>query len=261
MTVVGPVAFSPDGRRLAAASITGPPEDRVIRVWDLESGGVRVIGSFPGVGGDVGGVGADVAVADLSFLDDNRLLACSPTSGVILFDLRGGAEKKLSSRPGLAVTFGRRKGVLLAVLGKPDELVRLDLEGRETQLAPCPGCTSVALDPTETMVATSAQDGTVRIGPVSGGAPHLFLGHTSEVFRVAFSPDGQWVASGADDNTARLWPVPDITKTPFHLRSHAEVLGTLRSWTNLRAVPDAQAPTGWKLEPGPFPGWKTIPEW
>ena len=261
MTVVGPVAFSPDGRRLAAAATTGPPEDRVIRVWDLESGGVRVLGSFPGVGADVTGVGADVAVADLSFLDDNRLLACSPTSGVILFDLRGGGGKQLSSRPGMAMTFGRRQGVLLAVLGKPDELVHLDLEGRETQTAPCRGCTSVALDPTETMVATSAQDGTVRIGPVSGLAPHLFLGHTSRVFRVAFSPDGQWVASGANDNTARLWPVPDITKTPFHLRSHEEVLGTLRSWTNLRAVPDAQAATGWKLEPGRFPGWQTPPSW
>ena len=254
LAVTGPLAFSPDGRRLAAAPNAGPPEEMVIRIWDLETGDVRMLGSFPAVG-------ADIAVASLSFVDDNRLLACSANTGLILFDLRGGAEQKLSSRPCRAVTFGRRKGTLLAVLGKPDELVRLDLEGRETQTEPCPGCTSVALDPTESMVATSAQDGTVRIGPVSGGAPHLYLGHTSQVFRVAFSPDGQWVASGADDNTARLWPVPDITKTPFHLRSHEEVLGTLRSWTNLRAVPDAQAPTGWKLEPGPFPGWKTIPEW
>jgi hypothetical protein len=55
--------------------------------------------------------------------------------------------------------------------------------------------------------------------------------------------------------------VPDVTRTPVHRRSHEEVLATLRSWTNLRAVKDPQSPAGWKLEPGPFPGWATLPEW
>jgi hypothetical protein len=69
-------------------------------------------------------------------------------------------------------------------------------------------------------------------------------------------------ASGGDDNTVRLWPVPDRTRTPFHRRSHEEVLAVLRSWTNLRVVPDATQPTGWALEPeGSFPGWETSPTW
>ena len=63
------------------------------------------------------------------------------------------------------------------------------------------------------------------------------------------------------DKTIRLWPVPDVTKTPPHKRSHEEFLATLRSWTNLRAVADAKSPTGWKLEPGPFPGWQKPPRW
>ena len=165
---------------------------------------------------------------------------------------------------------GRRHGTVVAIVGEPPELVRLDLEGRATRLGAVPQVpgddstlvhSSVALDPTETMVATGGWDGIVRIGPASGGEPHLFFGHTRQVFSVAFSPDGRLVASGADDNTVRLWPVPDITKTPFHKRSHEEVLGTLGSWTNLRVVPDAQAPTGWKLEPGAFPGWQRLPAW
>ena len=65
----------------------------------------------------------------------------------------------------------------------------------------------------------------------------------------------------ADDNTVRLWPVPDVTRTPFHRRSHEEVLATLRSWTNLRAVADAQSSTGWTLRAGPFPGWEQLPTW
>jgi DNA-binding winged helix-turn-helix (wHTH) protein len=39
-----------------------------------------------------------------------------------------------------------------------------------------------------------------------------------------------------------------------------EVLTTLRSWTNLRAVKDPQSPTGWRLEPGPFLGWEKLPQ-
>jgi hypothetical protein len=35
----------------------------------------------------------------------------------------------------------------------------------------------------------------------------------------------------------------------------------LRSWTNLRVVPDPASSTGWKLEVGPFPGWAKSPAW
>jgi hypothetical protein len=35
----------------------------------------------------------------------------------------------------------------------------------------------------------------------------------------------------------------------------------LRSHTNLRAVADPNSATGYRLEPGPFPGWANPPEW
>ena len=59
----------------------------------------------------------------------------------------------------------------------------------------------------------------------------------------------------------RLWPVPDVTKTPLHLRPHEELLAVLRSHTNLRAVPNAKSPSGYRGEPEPFRGWATLPEW
>jgi hypothetical protein len=45
-----------------------------------------------------------------------------------------------------------------------------------------------------------------------------------------------------------------------HQRSREEFLAMLRSWTNLRVVPDTQSATGWKLEVGPFPRWAKPPE-
>ena len=99
----------------------------------------------------------------------------------------------------------------------------------------------------------------VRIGPVTGEEPHLLLGHTGTVWQVAVSPDGRWIASVSDE--VRLWPMPDMTKPPLHALPHAELLAKLDSLTNLRLLPDPSSATGWKLDVGPFPGWRDVPTW
>jgi len=40
-----------------------------------------------------------------------------------------------------------------------------------------------------------------------------------------------------------------------------ELLAKLDALTNLRLVPDPSASTGWKLDVGPFPGWKEVVTW
>jgi hypothetical protein len=108
--------------------------------------------------------------------------------------------------------------------------------------------------------AVPGPDG-VLVGRVSSGAAHLLVGHEGPVQHVAVSPDGRWVATSGEDNTLRLWPMPDLSKPPLHTLPHDELLAKLHSLTNLRVVRAPESPGGWKIEVGPFPGWKDVPTW
>ena len=93
------------------------------------------------------------------------------------------------------------------------------------------------------------------------GSPALRItSHPGMEFSPKFSPDGKWIAS-ASGGEIRLWPMPDLSKPPLHTLPHDELLAKLRALTNLQVVEDAASPTGYKLDIGPFPGWKDVPTW
>jgi hypothetical protein len=77
---------------------------------------------------------------------------------------------------------------------------------------------------------------------------------------LAVSPDGRWIASAAGSEI-RLWPMPDLTKPPLHTLPLDQLLAKLHELTNLQVVADETAPSGYRLEVGPFPGWKNVPTW
>ena len=88
----------------------------------------------------------------------------------------------------------------------------------------------------------------------------LLLGHEGTVNALAVSPDERWIASASGD-ALNVWPMPDVMKPPLHTLPHAELMAKLDALTNLRVVRDPASATGWKLDIGPFPGWKDVPTW
>jgi WD40 repeat protein len=268
------VAFDERGRWAVAAPVNlgglKDPAGRVLRVWDLQSGQERVYSIAHLTDASWGGF--DV----VAFAPDGSLYAAG-RGGLRRLVLPADPGGTVSSETAYAAGSARldlsRDGRLLLVLASQglgasalnrqfEELRVVDLAAHTSRrITTHGGRLSVGvLDAAGRVVVTGDIDGVVRAGPLTGEEPHLLLGHQGLVTAVAVSPDGRWIASASGDEI-NLWPMPDVTKPPLHTLPHAELMAKLDTLTNLRVVADPTSPTGWKLDVGPFPGWKEVPTW
>jgi len=252
------VAFSPDGRLVAAAGGLWDNAERVIRVWDVATGEeVRVLE-----------VGEQPFVYDLHFTPDGHLLS-SCLSGLLRWNIETGKRELLyegkikhfaASADGRRVLmvegragFGGSSGRAVLLALDSGAVTHLYNYGDEVE--------NVAFGLNGDVAVTGDTDGEIRVGPVTGEKPHLLLGHEGLVFALAIDPLGRWIASGGNDTAVRLWPMPDLSEPPLHTLPREELIAKLKTLTNLRVVRDPESATGWKLTHDPFPGWETVPTW
>ncbi len=268
------VAFDPRGRLAVATPAIdfgsrGDLALHVLKTWDLESGKER---TFP----IANLTGADWMGCESFQFAPNGVLYCASQGGVLRLEIPNDLSGTLSgeniypaSRARFALSPDGRRLLVLASTGHDpntsvfEDLVLVDLTTGHRSRITTHGqrLFTAAFDPTGKIIVTGDVEGIVRVGLATGEEPHLLLGHRAQyVESLAVSPDGRWIASvGLDD--LFLWPMPDVKKPPLHILPHGELLRTLDSVTNLRVVPDPSSSTGWRLDVGPFPGWKDVPAW
>ena len=245
------VALDSEGRLVAAAPNQGPVSDKVIRIWDLESGDSWTLGPL-----ETAGDGSQGGFFSLSFLPNGRFLS-DGSDGLHLWSLKEGLLKTLS-REASGYAAVSRDG-RFALRTENAGLRWLDLEKGVSKILTSHGTSyPVAFDPSGKL-AISGSYGIVRVGPVTGEEPHLLFARMGDVRAVAASPDGRWIASSGMDGKIRLWPMPDMNEPPFHTLPYQELLDRLRNVTSVRVVGDEASPTGYRIDYAPFPGWEEVP--
>ena len=179
------IAFTPDGKQLVSAG-----EDKIIRVWDLESG--EMVRSLRGESalGSPGKIYAMALSPNGKWLavagDFSNFTTASPTDNDRVQAIR---------------LYEFQSGKLVALLKGHTDLVRsLSFSNDGSRLI------SGSSDATAIIWDTEVESG------AQAPAPKLLrrlVGHKADIFTAVFSPDGKRAVTGSFDKELRLWQVSD----------------------------------------------------
>jgi WD40 repeat protein len=201
------IQFSPDGRLLAAGGQGG-----LVKLWDTSTGQAR--DPLPGHTGVVRGV---------AFSPDGQWLASAGEDRtVVLHPLTEGRAQKFQTPTAVNDVVFSSDGHTLAAVGDahvprglqdpaPKATVHLwDLESREktTWVGHTGDVRGLAISPAGPLLATCAEDDTVRLWDYSADTPRIrVLGpgpFGGGVRAVAFTPDGRYLATANANGTVYL---------------------------------------------------------
>jgi WD40 repeat protein/tRNA A-37 threonylcarbamoyl transferase component Bud32 len=186
------LAWSPDGRRLAASSADG-----TIQVLSLDGAPPVVLQGHAG------------PVYGLAFVDGSRLVSAGEDGSVRSWDVAaaGGVVLGRHAQPIRAFALSPSRRLLatgdksggLELRELPSGKLVRRLVGHEQLIM------SLAFSADETRLASGGFDHSVRVWELASGNGRTFAGHTGGVGAVAFAPDGRTLASGSYDTCIRLW--------------------------------------------------------
>jgi WD40 repeat protein len=194
---VSALAFSPDGRLLAAGSGGG-----AIALWDVTLRRILRLLKAPS------------GVKSVAFSPDGRLLAAGGTDGAIalwessswrLFPPLMGHSAAVNS-----VAFSPDRRTLVS--GSEDtSIVFWDVTTQadtQTGWGRSGSVNAIAISPCGRFLASGCANRTILLWELpSGQQLGTLTGHSTGVNSVAFSPDGATLASGSDDTSIVLWDV------------------------------------------------------
>lgn len=198
---VSSVAFSPDGKYLASASLDGT----VIR-WDAATGKpAEPLLRVPQ---------RQINQESIVTFDHNGTMLVSPSEDgtAIAWNAAGEPERKMleGAQEGAPVVALDPERKMLAAADGNNAINVWDLASgklRAVLKAPIQQVLSLAFSPDGATLASGNSDNTVLLWDVAKGRPRSppLNGHRGQVNTVAFSPDSHILASGSSDRDVRLW--------------------------------------------------------
>jgi WD40 repeat protein len=205
ISVAPSVAFSPNGRLLAAGEYAHEP----LIIWDVATG--EPIHKLPNTW----------VVWGVAFDPDSKWIASANNDGTVrVRDVATGEEvvrTPLRHGAGARTVAFSADGRWLAS-GSADQTVKVwDTTTWKPRLVlrdPTGRVWSVAFSPDSKCLAWGSSDGTVKVWDEVSEEVHTLRGHTGWVNSVAFSADGKQIASGSEDGTVKVWEAPPLPEQP-----------------------------------------------
>ena len=206
------LAFSPDGRWLASASI-----GKTVKIWDIEKR--KMILALKGHAEGVGSV---------AFSPNGKWLASAGYEGKIkLWDIEAKKLKYTLDCPGTSVVTFSPDGRWLASGSIDIKLWDSEIGELKHTLKGAGGIYSLTFSPDGKLLAVGSWGNTIKLWDSETQELRRSMeGHTGSVKSIVFSPDGRVLASGSEDKTVKLWD-SETGKLNQTLSGHTEKIDSV----------------------------------